>query len=154
MKYILHTFSLSLPIPLLTSRPCHLQISTGRHPINHTPDAQTISICHASPHPCITCAILNISWIIILIIIYFWNVHFIHAQLELDVCYGSTLSRLCRFSAFIAHVLVPYVNTLWTKVPKNLSFFMWYDAPRAVRIGDSSLNLAQAQLFGMMQLYI
>ena len=24
--------------------------------------------------------------------------------------------------------------------------FMWYDAPRAVRIGDNSLNLAQAHL--------
>ena len=59
----------------------------------------------------------------------------------------SALSRLCRFSAFIAHVLVPYVNTLLDTGPENLPpSFMWCegDTPWAVRMSDSSLNLAQA----------
>ena len=55
------------------------------------------------------------------------------------------LSRLCRFAIFIAQVSVPYVNTLWTQA-LYIFPFMWYDAPRAVRIGDNSLNLAQAQV--------
>ena len=31
----------------------------------------------------------------------------------------SALSRLCRFSAYIAHVSVMYVNTLWTRALKT-----------------------------------
>ena len=31
----------------------------------------------------------------------------------------SALSRLCTFSAFIAHVSVPYVNTFWTQALKS-----------------------------------
>ena len=53
MSLSTHSFQLSLPFPLLTSRPCHLH-HWGRYPIIHTPmlpDAQTISICHASLHP-------------------------------------------------------------------------------------------------------
>ena len=42
-------------------------------------------------------------------------------------------------------VSVPYVNTPWTQA-LHIFHFMWYDAPRAVRIGDNSLNLAQAYL--------
>ena len=57
----------------------------------------------------------------------------------------SVLSRLCRFATFIAQVSVPYVNTLWTQA-LYIFPFMWYEAPRAVRIRDSSLNLAQAHL--------
>ena len=30
----------SLPIPLLTSHPCHLHLSTSQHPIIHTPTLQ------------------------------------------------------------------------------------------------------------------
>ena len=52
----------------------------------------------------------------------------------------SVLSRLCRFAIFIAQVSVPYVNTLWTQA-LYIFPFMWYDAPRAVRIGDNSLHL-------------
>ena len=37
---IIHTFSSSLPIPPPTSNPCHLHISTGRHPIIHFPTLQ------------------------------------------------------------------------------------------------------------------
>ena len=37
---IIHTFSPSLPIPLFTSHPCHLHLSTGRHPIIHAPTLQ------------------------------------------------------------------------------------------------------------------
>ena len=37
---ILHRFSSSLPIPLPTSHPYHLHISTGWHPIVHTPTPQ------------------------------------------------------------------------------------------------------------------
>ena len=57
----------------------------------------------------------------------------------------SVLSRLCRFATFIAQVSVPYVNTLWTQA-LYIFPFVRYDAPRAVRIGDNSLNLAQAHL--------
>ena len=49
----------------------------------------------------------------------------------------SVLSRLCRFAFFIAQVSVPYVNTLWTQA-LIIFPFMWYDAPRAVKIGDNS----------------
>ena len=38
----------------------------------------------------------------------------------------SALSRLCKFSAFIAHVPVPYVNRLWTQALK-ISPFMRCD---------------------------
>ena len=54
----------------------------------------------------------------------------------------SALSRICKFSALIAHVLVPYVNPLWTHALKIFPF-TWCDVPRAVRGGDSSWNLAQ-----------
>ena len=47
-----------------------------------------------------------------------------------------------RFSAFIAHVSVQYVNTFWTQALKIFPF-MWYDAPWAVGMGDSSSNIAQ-----------
>ena len=57
----------------------------------------------------------------------------------------SSPDYLCRFSASIAHVSVPYVNTLLTQALYIFSF-MWYDVPRAVRIGDNSLNLAQAYM--------
>ena len=57
----------------------------------------------------------------------------------------SVLSRLCRFAFFIAQVSIPYFNTLWTQA-LYIFPFMRYDVPRAVRIGDNSLNLAQAHL--------
>ena len=55
------------------------------------------------------------------------------------------LSRLCRFAFFIAQVSVPYINALWTQA-LYIFPFMRYDAPQAVRIGDNSLNFAQAHL--------
>ena len=55
----------------------------------------------------------------------------------------SILSRLCRFAFFIAQVSVPYVNALWTQA-LYIFPFMRYDAPWAVKIGDNSLNFAQA----------
>ena len=42
-------------------------------------------------------------------------------------------------------VSVPYVNALWTQA-LYIFPFMRYDAPRDVRIGDNSLNLAEAHL--------
>ena len=58
----------------------------------------------------------------------------------------TVLFRLCRFASFIAKVSVPCVNsTFWTHT-LYIFPFMWYDVPRAVRIGDNSLNLAQAHL--------
>ena len=50
-----------------------------------------------------------------------------------------------RFAFFVAQVSVPYFNTLWTQA-LYIFPFMRYDAPRAVRIGNNSLNLAQAHL--------
>ena len=57
----------------------------------------------------------------------------------------SVLSRFFRFAFFIAQISVLYVNTLWTQVLYIFPFIQ-YDAPQAVRIGDNSLNLAQAHL--------
>ena len=37
---IIHTFFPNLPFPPLTSRPCHLHLSTCRYPIIHTPTCQ------------------------------------------------------------------------------------------------------------------
>ena len=65
----------------------------------------------------------------------------------------SVLSRLCRFASFIAQVSVPYVNTLWTQA-LYIFPFMRYDAPRAARIGDNSLNLAQAHLTLALAAYL
>ena len=53
----------------------------------------------------------------------------------------SILSRLSRFPFFIAQVSVPYVNALWTQA-LYIFPFMRYDAPRAVTIGNNSLNFA------------
>ena len=60
---------------------------------------------------------------------------------------GRVRTRATRAVAapMIAQVSVPYVNTLWTQA-LYIFLFMWYDAPLAVRIGDNSLNLAQANL--------
>ena len=54
LHVIIQTFFPRLSALTATPHPCHLPISTGKHPIISTPnapDAQTILICHASPHP-------------------------------------------------------------------------------------------------------
>ena len=56
---ILQTFSSSLPIPPPISHPCHLHISTGRHPVIHTlmlqmskpPQSATPHHIHHTVHP-------------------------------------------------------------------------------------------------------
>ena len=56
----------------------------------------------------------------------------------------SVLSRLCRF-VFSSPRFQSHVNALWTQA-LYIFPFMRYDAPQAVRIGDNSLNFAQAHL--------
>ena len=118
-----------------TSHLCHLHISLGWHPIIHT-------LCSICPNhlnlPCLTTSTtlcipkrLQIHTAL--------SIHGDTLHIHLTII-RSVLSRLCRFSAFITHVSVPYVNTLWTQALYILPF-MRYDAPRAVRIRDNSLNL-------------
>ena len=94
----------SQPSPLPSP---HFYRSMPNYLHSFTPDAQTISICHASPPrphskypkdcttPCFA---------------------FSHSKTlptSISRIIRSTISRLCRFSAIIAHVSVPHVNTLW-----------------------------------------
>ena len=52
-----------------------------------------------------------------------------------------------RFSTFIAHVSQSHVNTLWTQyIFVYLSFFIWYEAPQAVKMGDNSRCQAEREL--------
>ena len=137
VRVLFYTFSPCLPTPAHTSHPCHHHISTQstpNHLLSYVPHAQTTSIYHASPllprskHPKD----------------YKTSLHFLsfrdtpHIHLAIM---RSALSRLSRFSVFIAHVSIPYVNTLWTQALKIFPF-MRCDAPRDVRMSDSSLNLA------------
>ena len=141
LHIILHTFSPSLPAPSRTSHPCHLHIPTGRHPIIsiltlHMPKPpQSTTPYHLShrsqPLKDYKSTLRFLS---------FSNTLHIHLPII-----HSVLSRLCRFAFFIAQVSVPYVNALWTQA-LYIFPFMRYDAPRAVRIRDNSLNLAQAHL--------
>ena len=56
------------------------------------------------------------------------NPYYIHISII-----RSTLSRLSRFSAFIAHVSVPYPNPVRTQYQW---FYHWYNALHALRMGD------------------
>ena len=126
----------SYPCPHISPLPPpHFYRPTPNHLRSYAPHAQIISIYHASPllsrseNPK-DCTRPHFSS-------YPDTLH-IHLTIM-----RSALSRLCRFSAFTDYVSVPYVNTLWTQALKIFSF-MRCDAPRAVRMGDSSLNLTQA----------
>ena len=118
--------------------PLYFYRLTPNHPHSYAPDAQATSICHASPHP--PHSVYPRVYKSTLRFLSFSDTPHIYLTI---IC--SVLSRLCRFSAFITHVSVPYVNKRWSQALYIFSF-MWYDAPRAVRIGDNSLNLAQAHL--------
>ena len=48
----LSTHSPSFSIPPLTSRPCHLHLSTGRYPIIHTPRLQMLKPPQSTPPHC------------------------------------------------------------------------------------------------------
>ena len=131
MSSFTHSLQVSYSSPYISPLPPPLFYrSILNHPHTYAPDAQTTSICHASPHPphfflchpedCTNphCAFYPFN-----------DTPHIHLTI-------IVLSRLCRFSAFIIQVSVPYVNTQ----ALYIFLFMWYDAPRAVRIGDNSLN--------------
>ena len=138
---ILHTFSPSLPIPACTSHPCHHHISTDRHPIISTltfqmPKPPQSTMPHHLNHG-LNPKRLYKSTLCFLSFCDTWHIHLTIIR--------SVLSRLCRIATFITQVSVPCVNTLWTQA-LYIFPFMRYDAPRAVRIGDNSLNLAQAHL--------
>ena len=103
------------------------------HPHSFAPDARTTSICHTSPHAATLCIPKRL---------YKSTLHFLSftdaPHIHLTII-RSVLSRVCSFLAFNAHVSVPYVNTLWTQ-SLYIFLFMWYDAPRAARIKNNSLN--------------
>ena len=108
-RVLFYTFSPSLPVPAHTSHPRHHHhISTGRHPIIstlmfHMPKpSKSITPQPRSEHPK-DCT--NPHWA---------SLSFRDTPHIYLTIIRSALSRLCRFSAFIAHVSVPYVNTLWT----------------------------------------
>ena len=135
-----HSLQVFLPLPHISPLPPpHFYKPTPNHLHSYAPHVQTTSISPASPpqphsepsKDCTNphCAFLSFS-----------DTPHIHLTII-----RSVLSRLCRFAIFIAQVSVPYVRTLWTQA-LYIFPFMWYDAPRAVRIGDNSLNLAQAHL--------
>ena len=125
----------SLPIPPLTFRPCHLHLSTGRYPTS------TLLRSKCPNHlnlPCLTTDCTNPHC----------------------VPYPSATPR-----TFISPSSVPSspdFSDLLFSSPRFQSYmsmhsghkpcimyifpFIQYDAPQAVRIGDNSLNLAQAHL--------
>ena len=120
------------PTPATTT---FLQADTQSYALH----AQTTSIYHASPLSS-TLSTPKSLYKSTLCFLSFSDTPHIHFTII-----RSVLSRLCRFASFIAQVSVPYVNTLWTQALYIFPFIR-YDAPRAVRIGDNSLNLAQAHL--------
>ena len=110
------------------------------HPHSYAPDAQTTSICNASPHQphsahpedctnplCISSpsAIPHTS--------------ISPSSIPSSPDYADLLSSSPRFQFH-------NVNALWTQALHYIFPFMWYDAPRAVRIEDNSLTLAQTHL--------
>ena len=134
----------SFPVPTRTSHPCHHHIPAGRHPIIstltlHIPNHLNLTRLTTSSTLCTPKRLYKSTPRFLS----FSDTPHIHLTIIRSVT--SVLSRLCRFATFIAQVSVPYVNALWTQA-LYIFPFMRYDAPRAVRIGDNSLNLAQAQL--------
>ena len=133
--HLLHALFLSLPLPLLFSptTSTFLQADTQSSPLS-------------THHLNLSCLTTSAT---------FWtpkrlyktSLHFLslrdtpHIHLTIIHCAPS---RLSRFSSFIAYVSFPVdtVNTVRTQENKNL--YLWHDALRVVRMGDSSLNLAQA----------
>ena len=101
------------------------------------PDAQTIWIYHASPHPPHSAHPEDCT-----------NPHcasYPSATPHTSISPSSVpsfLSRLCRCAFFITQVSVPYDNTLWTQA-FNIFPFVRYDAPWAVRLRDIFLNFAE-----------
>ena len=149
---ILHTFILitkSSSEEILpsthTSHPCHHHISTGRHPIIptltfHMPMRATSLYPRLTTSSTLYIYIQKTIHKSTLLFLSFSDTPHIH----LDMI-RSVLSRLFRFAFIITQVSVPYVNQLWIQA-LYIFPFMQYDAPRAVRIGDNSLNFAQAHL--------
>ena len=111
---ILYTFSPSLPAPARSSHPRHHHIYTGRHPIIsiltfHMPKPPQSTTPHHHSH-----ALNNHKTVQDLTSLsYLSETH--HTSISPSYALPP---RLCRFSAFIAHVSVPYVNTLWTQALK------------------------------------
>ena len=133
LHIILHTFIPSLPPSTRTSHSCHHPISTGQHPIIptltfHMPKPPQSTLPHHLINALYTQKTTNP-----------------HCVSYPSATLRTIFSRLRRFAFFIAQVSVPYVNALWTQALYILPF-MRYDAPLAVRIGDTSLNFAQAHL--------
>ena len=99
------TFTLHYISPL---PPPHLYRLTPNHLHFYAPQAQTISIYHASP-PQPTLWTLKRLYKSTLRFLFFSDTSHIHLTII-----RSILSRLCRFPISIALVSVPYVNTVWT----------------------------------------
>ena len=135
LHFIIHSMS-SWPTHTFLQPPPHFYKLTPNRPHSYTPDAQTISICtphhlfnlHASPPPhpaCLTTSSICTPHHLLNLHASppqphseypkdYTRPHYIHLTII-----SSVLYKLPRFPAFIAHVSVPYVNTLWT----HLSFY-------------------------------
>ena len=113
---ILHTFSSSLPILLfLTSHPAtstFLQADTQSSTLlcSRCPNHLNLLRLTISAKLCIPKRLYKSTFHTALSILQRHSAHPSHHHLL------SVLTRLGRFSAFIAQVSVPYVNTLWNKL--------------------------------------
>ena len=131
----LSTFCPSLPFPPLTSSTRHVP---PHFIVIHTPTFQM-------PKPPINLPRLTISAILCTPRrLYKFTLRFLSfsdtPHIHLTII-RSVLSRLCRFAFFVAQVAVPYTTQALYIFP-----FTRYNPPMAVRIGDNSLNFAQAHL--------
>ena len=97
------------------------------HPHSYAPDAQATSICHVSPH----------------------LPHSVHPE-DCTNPYCASYPPATPCTSISHHHPFHPLQTLhicFLHRPGLYIFpFMQYDAPRAVRVGDNSLNLAQAHL--------
>ena len=104
--FIFHSLSMS-------SCPCsspHFYKLTPNHLHSYDPYAQTISIYHASPPQARSentkKTLQDLT-----------SLNSYPSEILCTSIICSVLSRQCRFSAFIAHVSLSYVNTLWNIFP-------------------------------------
>ena len=135
----LHILSMSsYPCPHISPPPPpHFYRPTPNHLRSYVPHAQTTSIYHASPllpgseYPK-DCTSPHFSS--------YPQRHTTHPSHHHALCSFQAMQILGLHCPCLSPI---YINTLWTQALKIFPF-MWCDAPRAVRMGDSSLNLAQA----------
>ena len=139
IRVFFYTFSPCLPTPAHTSHPCHHHISKSRHPIIsvltfHMPKP----LLSTTPHH--FCHALNTQKTV--------QVLTSLPILQRHTTHPSHHHALCSLQAMqILSLHCPCLNPICQHAldtgPKIFPF-MRCDAPWAIRMGDSSLNLAQA----------